>query len=86
MIAITAQVSFYPLRQDSLTPSIKAATDAFDAHGVERETGPMSTLMWGDDEKVFAALAEAFRSVAEVGEAVMTVTLSNACPWPWENK
>ena len=86
MIAVTAQVSFYPLRQDSLTPSIKAATEAFDAHGIERETGPMSTLMWGEDDKVFAALQEAFRSVAEVGEAVMTVTISNACPWPGEKE
>ena len=41
MLAITAQVSFYPLRQESLTPSIKAATEAFDAHGVEKEAGPM---------------------------------------------
>lgn len=84
MIAITAQVSFYPLRQESLTPSIRAATDALDAHGVQRETGPMSTLLWGDDEIVFAALADAFRRVTRVGEAVMTVTVSNACPWPGE--
>ena len=86
MLAITAQVSFYPLRQESLTPSIKAATEAFDAHGVEKETGPMSTLMWGEDDKVFAALHEAFLKVAGVGEAVMTVTISNACPWPGERE
>ena len=84
MLAITAQVSFYPLRQDKLSPSIEAAAEAFDAHGIERETGPMSTLMWGEDDKVFAALHEAFRKVTEVGEAVMTVTISSACPWPEE--
>ena len=84
MLGITAQVSFYPLRQDSLSPSIKAATQAFDNHGIEREIGAMSTLMWGEDEKIFAALHEAFLRVAEVGEAVMTVTISNACPWPGE--
>ena len=82
MLGITAQVSFYPLRQDELSPSIKAATEAFDHHGIERETGPMSTLIWGEDGKVFAALHEAFLRVAAVGEAVMTVTISNACPWP----
>ena len=86
MLAITAQVSFYPLRQDSLTPSIKAATRAFDHHGIERETGAMSTLMWGEDEKIFAALHEAFLRVADIGEAVMTVTISNACPWPGEKE
>ena len=82
MLGITAQVSFYPLRQEELSPSIKAATQAFDHHGIERETGPMSTLMWGEDDKVFAALHEAFLRVAAVGETVMTVTISNACPWP----
>ena len=82
MLGITAQVSFYPLRQDELSPSIKAATQVFDDHGIERETGAMSTLMWGEDDKIFAALHEAFLKVAAVGEAVMTVTISNACPWP----
>ena len=84
MLAITAQVSFYPLRQDELSPSIDAATQAFENHGIERKTGPMSTLIWGEDDKVFTALHEAFLKVAAVGEAVMTVTISNACPWPGE--
>ena len=82
MLGITAQVSIYPLRQDKLSPAINAAAQAFDHHGVERKTGPMSTLMWGEDDKVFAALHEAFLRVAAVGETVMTVTISNACPWP----
>lgn len=82
MLGITAQVSFHPLRQEELSPSIKAATQAFDHQGIERETGPMSTLMWGEDDKVFAALHDAFLRVTEVGETVMTVTISNACPWP----
>jgi uncharacterized protein YqgV (UPF0045/DUF77 family) len=82
MLGITAQVSFYPLRQEELSPSIEAAAQVFDQHGIERETGPMSTLMWGEDDKVFTALHEAFLRVAAVGETVMTVTISNACPWP----
>ena len=86
MLGITAQVSFYPLRQENLSPSIKAATRAFDHHDIKRETGPMSTLMWGEDEKIFAAIHEAFLRVAEVGETVMTVTVSNACPWPGEEE
>ena len=42
----------------------------------------MSTLVWGDDEKVFPALADAFRAAAAKGHAVMVITVSNACPWP----
>ena len=60
----------------------KAALEAFDQHGIERQVGTMSTLIWGDDEKVFHALQEAFRRVASLGEAVMVITVSNACPWP----
>ena len=42
----------------------------------------MSTLAHGDSEKMFAALREAFESVASVGAVVMSVTVSNACPLP----
>lgn len=82
MYGITAQVSLYPLGKDDLSPSIDAVTETFARHGVERQTGAMSTLVWGDDEKVFPALVEAFREAAAQGHAVMVITVSNACPWP----
>jgi len=84
MYGITAQVSLYPLRQDDLSPSINAVIQALDRDGIESQTGSMSTLVWGDDEKVFPALMEAFRKAVEIGETVMTITVSNACPWPGE--
>ena len=82
MYGITAQVSLYPLGQDDLSPSIDAVTETLARHGIERQTGAMSTLVWGDDEKVFPALVEAFRRAAAKGHAVMVITVSNACPWP----
>lgn len=82
MYGITAQVSIYPLRQDKLSPAINATLEAFEKDGVESQTGAMSTLIWGDDEKVFAALIDAFRKAASLGEAVMVTTISNACPLP----
>jgi uncharacterized protein YqgV (UPF0045/DUF77 family) len=84
MYGITAQVSLYPLRQDNLSPSIDAVVNALDREGVESRMGAMSTLVWGDDEKVFPALMDAFRKAADIGETVMTITVSNACPWPGE--
>ncbi|HIE26373.1 TPA: hypothetical protein EYP66_03715 [Candidatus Poribacteria bacterium] len=80
MYGITAQVSIYPLRQDKLSPAIDAVLETFAQHGVESQMGSMSTLVWGDDEKVFAALLEAFRKAAALGETVMVTTISNACP------
>lgn len=77
---IAAQVSLYPLRQASIGPPIHEAVRVFRQHGLETHIGEMSTLVWGEEEAVFAALQEAFQQAAERGDAVMVVTLSNACP------
>ena len=86
MYGISAPVSLYPLKKDDLSLSIDAALEVFDQHGIERETGTMSTLLMGDDEKVVRALLDAFRRVASLGEAVMVITVSNVCPWPGESE
>lgn len=82
VVAIAAQVSLYPLRQESLSPAIEEALRVFQEHDLELQPGVMSTMITGDDAKVFAALQEAFRRVAEQGHVVMIVTFSNACPVP----
>ena len=82
MHGISAQVSLYPLRQDNLSPSIEAVGKALSRDGVESQLGPMSTIVWGDDEDVFPAIMDAFRKAADIGETVMIITVSNACPIP----
>jgi tRNA-Thr(GGU) m(6)t(6)A37 methyltransferase TsaA len=82
VVGITAQVSLYPLRQDTLSPAIDEALQIFRAHALDVEPGAMSTLISGDDVAVFAALQAALRRVAEHGQVVMLVTFSNACPVP----
>jgi uncharacterized protein YqgV (UPF0045/DUF77 family) len=77
-----AQVSLYPLRQASIGPAIREAVRAFRQYGLEIRTGEMSTLVWGSEQAVFAALQEAFHQAAESGDTVMTVTFSSACPSP----
>ena len=67
MMGIAAQVSLYPLRQDHLSPAIGEVVRTFQEHGLEARMGPMSTLVWGDDEEVFAALKEGFRRAAVRG-------------------
>jgi uncharacterized protein YqgV (UPF0045/DUF77 family) len=82
MIGLVAQVSVYPLRQPRLSPTIDETMRTCRAHGLEVRPGPMSTLLRGDDDALFAALKEAIRSAAAAGDVVMVVTLSNACPIP----
>jgi uncharacterized protein YqgV (UPF0045/DUF77 family) len=81
---ITAQVSLYPLRQASIGAPIREAVRVFRQHGLETRIGEMSTLVWGEDGVLFAALQEAFQRVTACGDAVMVITLSNACPMPEE--
>ncbi len=82
MIPVAAQVSIYPLRQPSLSPAIEAALETFRERGLEVVPGAMSSVVSGDDDALFAALRDVFRRSAELGEVVMVVTVSNACPVP----
>ncbi len=79
---ITAQVSLYPLRQESIGPTIREAVRVCRQRGLQTRVGEMSTLVWGEEEAVFDALREAFHRAAEQGDTVMTVAFSNACPQP----
>jgi len=79
---ISAQVSLYPLGQADLAAAIAEVLNALNEHGLPHRMGTMSTVVWGDDVAVFEALREAFASVTQHGQAVMTITVSNACPIP----
>jgi uncharacterized protein YqgV (UPF0045/DUF77 family) len=77
---VSAQISVYPLRQDRFGPAIEAVRASLADRGLTPEVGPMSTIAVGEDAVIFAALGDAFAKAAELGEVVMTVTVSNACP------
>lgn len=82
MVAVTAQVSLYPLRQEHLEPAITAAVTRFKEEGLEVWEGAMSTMVAGELDAVWASLRNAFADAAVRGEVVLVVTLSNACPVP----
>jgi uncharacterized protein YqgV (UPF0045/DUF77 family) len=77
VIGIAAQVSLYPLRQETLSPTVDEALHIFREHGLHVELGAMSSLITGDDAAIFAALQEAFRRAAGQGHVVMVATFSN---------
>ena len=86
MMGISAQVSLYPLGQTSLSPVINEALKVFREHGLDVESGVMSSVLVGEDTAVFDALQEAFRRAAEHGPVVMVAAFSNACPVPGKSK
>jgi uncharacterized protein YqgV (UPF0045/DUF77 family) len=79
MSELAAQVSLYPLGQEDLSPMIDEVLRVLKQHGLHVETGPMSTLLYGDDDVLFAALHEAAAAAARLGKMVMVITVSNAC-------
>ncbi|MGD9047540.1 MAG: YkoF family thiamine/hydroxymethylpyrimidine-binding protein [Anaerolineae bacterium] len=79
---VTAQVSLYPLRQESLAPVIGKTLQILRESSLEVEPDTMSTLLVGDETTIFDALREAFHQAAEQSQVVMVVTFSNACPVP----
>lgn len=81
MIA-SAQISIYPLRQDRLGPAIEAVRVSLADRGLAPQVGPMSTIVVGEETQIFAGLGEAFAKAGALGEVVLTVTVSNACPIP----
>ncbi len=78
----SAQISVYPLRQEHLGPAVEIVRETLEAHGLQAQVGPMSTIVTGEAGIVFAALAEAFDKAARTGQVAMTFTVSNACPVP----
>jgi uncharacterized protein YqgV (UPF0045/DUF77 family) len=76
----SAQIAIYPLRQPRLSPAVEAVGDALRGAGLQPEVGPMSTVVTGEAEQLFAALQTAFVHAAAQGPVVLTITLSNACP------
>jgi uncharacterized protein YqgV (UPF0045/DUF77 family) len=77
---ISAQVSLYPLRRRSIGPAITRALEVFRQRDLEVHSGAMSTILVGQETEVFEALRDAFHGASDDGEAVMIVTVSNACP------
>lgn len=77
---ISAQVSLYPLGQESLSPRIGEFCARLRRAGLEPAVGPMSTVVAGEADALFPALQAAFVEAAEAGPVVMALTVSNACP------
>ncbi len=82
MNEISAQISLYPLGQEDYGSPVHEVLRVLSERGLPYRMGSMSTVTWGDEGEVFAALRDAFARVTESGLAVMTITVSNACPLP----
>jgi len=79
-VTASAQISLYPLRQEKLGPAIEALRRVLEREGLGPEVGPMSTVVSGETDRLFAALQRGFEEAAACGPVALVVTISNACP------
>ena len=77
---VGCQFSVYPLRQEEIGESIRAAIDAAHEAGCTVRVQNLSTLMYGTEDQVFGALRGAFRAAQRAGSAVLIATLAAGMP------
>ncbi len=77
---VGCQFSVYPLRQADIDGPVQASIHAAGAAGCAVRVGNLSTLMWGTEDQVFAALRAAFRAAQLHGPAVITATMAAGMP------
>jgi len=77
---IQAELCLYPLRELALGNHIEDFIDTIRRDGITISTGTMSTVVSGEREIVFAAVAEGFARVSDRCDVVLHVTYSNPCP------
>jgi len=79
-VNVQAEVSFYPLRTESIGAAINKFVNTLEQGGVEISIGPMSTRLKGEADEVFESVRQAFAQVAEEYPSVLVLKLSNSCP------
>ena len=77
---VQAEISLYPLRENELTKPIQQFIQALKSNNLNIETGPMSTIITGEESVVFENLRKAFERIAQKYKIAMVAKISNACP------
>jgi len=77
---VQAEISLYPLRTNDLGDAIEEFIGELKTAGLTVQPGNMSSTVAGDSDAVFSTVGTAFKAVAEDGQVVLLMKVSNACP------
>ena len=78
---ISVQISVYAL-DGKVREAVHCYLNALDATGLQRDTGTMSTVVWGDADEVWKGLRHAYEAVAAEHKVVVNLGMSNIAPLP----
>jgi hypothetical protein len=76
---VGCQFSVYPLRQMDIDTAVQGVIKAASEHCSVRVSN-LSTLMWGDEEQVFAGLRAVYKAAQTYGPTVVISTLVAGMP------
>ena len=77
---IQVEVSLYPLGEQDPLRGIDEFVSVLRVEGLKPRMGTMSTIVVGESETVFPAVAKAFEAVATEHRCVLVAKYSNASP------
>jgi uncharacterized protein YqgV (UPF0045/DUF77 family) len=78
---ISVQISVYAL-DGNVREAVHCYLDALDATSIQRDTGSMATVVWGEAEALWPALQSAYETVAKKHKVIVNTTMCNAAPLP----
>ena len=78
---ISVQISVYAQDGD-VREAVHCYLDALDAAGLDRDTGTMSTIVWGEATAVWPALQSAYETIAAKYKVIVNTVMCNAAPLP----
>ena len=77
---VQVEVSLYPLNTSKISEVVEIFLSDIEQSGLPVEKGNMSSQVAGGLEAVFSATAQAFKRIANHGQVVLVMKVSNACP------
>lgn len=77
---ISCQINFYPLYTEKVGEKVKEVIDIIDKTGLETETNPLSTIVYGRSNEIYGMLGEITNKMTEENvQFSMNCSISNSC-------
>ena len=77
----SVQISVYAPEGD-VREAVHCYLNSLDAAGLDRDTGTISSVVWGEAAAVWPALQSVYESVAEKYKVILNTVMRNAAPLP----
>ncbi|MFW6298267.1 MAG: YkoF family thiamine/hydroxymethylpyrimidine-binding protein [Bacillota bacterium] len=77
---ISCQISYYPLNTKEVDEEVRKVINIIKASPLEHESNPLSTIIYGEADKVYSLLEEITEKMNEDNsEFSMAINISNSC-------